>query len=78
MISVSYGANDVGSKDFLPFPKFGLEFIEFHTIRVLRDFIPGSGSPSGGGPNEEVVTEYILGHKRSVIGMDAVDESVKS
>ena len=60
MISVSYGANDVGSKDFLPFPKLRHEFIEFHTVRVLGYFTAGSSSPSGGGPNKEVVTEYIF------------------
>ena len=78
MISVSYGANDIGSKEFFPFLELGLEFIEFHTIWVLVDLISGTGSPSGGGPNEKVVTEYILGHKRSIIGMDSVNECVKS
>ena len=78
MIPVSYGANDIGSKEFFPFLELGLEFIEFHSIWVLVDLISGSGSPSVGGPNEEVVTEFILGHKRGILGMDSVNECVKS
>ena len=60
MISVSYCANDIGSKDFLPFLELGFEFVHFHSIWVLIDLIPRTGSPSGGGPNKEVVTEYIF------------------
>ena len=75
---VSYGANYVGSKEFFPFLELGLVFIEFHSIWVLDDLISGSSSPSVGGPNEEVVTKFIFGHKRGIIGMDAVRECVKS
>jgi hypothetical protein len=78
VIPVSYGANDIGSKEFLPFLELRLKFIEFHTIGVLVNFISGMGSPSVGGPNKEMITKYILGHKWSVIGMDAVKECVKS
>ena len=46
MISISYCANDIGSKQFFPFLELGLEFIEFHSIWVLVDLISGSGSPS--------------------------------
>jgi lysophospholipase L1-like esterase len=77
MISVSYGANDIGPKDFLPFLELGHEFIKFHSIWVLIDLISRTGSPSVGCPNEEVVTKYIFGHKRGVIRMEAVIEYVK-
>ena len=77
MISVSYGANDICSKDFLPFLELGLEFNKFHSIWVLIDLISRTGSPSFGCPNEEVVTKFIFGHKRGVIGMDTVIECVK-
>ena len=60
MISVSYCANDIGSKDFLLFLELGLKFIHFHSIWVLIDLISRTGSPSVGGPNKEVVTEYIF------------------
>ena len=78
VIPVSYGANDIGSKEFFPFLELGLEFIEFHTIWVLVDLISGTGSPSVGGSNKEVVTKYILRHKWGVVWMDSVNESVKS
>ena len=78
MISVFYGAKDIGSKEFLPFLELGLEFIEFHSIWVRVDLISSSSSPSFGGLNEEVVTEFILGHKRGILGMDSVNECVKS
>ena len=60
------------------FLNLGLEFIEFHFIWVLDDLISGSSSPCVGDPNEEVITEFILGHKRSIIGLDSVNECVKS
>jgi hypothetical protein len=60
------------------FLNLGLEFIEFHSIWVLDDLISSSSSPSVGDPNEDVVTEFILGHKRGIIGMDLVNECVKS
>ena len=75
MVSVSYCAYNIGSKDFLPFLELGQEFIKFHSIWVLIDLITRTGSPSVGCPNEEVVTKFIFGHKRGVIGMDAVTES---
>ena len=77
MISVSYGANNIGSKDFLSFLELGQEFIKFHSIWVLIDLITHTGSPRVGCPNKEVVTKYIFGYKRGVIGMDAVIECVK-
>ena len=60
------------------FLNLGLDFIEFHSIWIFINLITGSSSPSVGGPNEEVVTEFILGHKRSIIGMYSVNECVKS
>ena len=78
VIPVSYGANDIASKEFFPFHELEIEFIEFHSIWVLVDLISGSSSPSVGGLNEEVVTKFIFGHKRGIIGMDAVNECVKS
>ena len=60
MISVSYGANDIGSKEFLSFLESGLEFIKFHSIWVLIDLISRTGSPSVGCPNKVVLTKYIF------------------
>ena len=77
MVSVSYSAYNIGSKDFLPFLELGQEFIKFHSIRILLDLISPTGSPSVGCPNKEVVTKYIFGHKRGVVRMDAVIECVK-
>ena len=60
MVTVPYCANDIGSKDFLPFLELGLEFIHFYSIWVLFDLISRTGSPSVGCPNKEVVTKYIF------------------
>lgn len=67
MVSVSYSAYNIGSKDFLPFLELGQEFIKFHSIWILFDLISPTGSPSGGSPNKEVVSEDIFGHKRGII-----------
>ena len=60
MVTVPYCANDIGSKDFLLFLELRFKFIHFHSIWVLIDLIPRTGSPSGGGPNKEVVTENVF------------------
>ena len=77
MITVSYCANDICSKDFLLFLELGQEFIKFHSIWILIDLISRTGSPSIGCPNKEMVTEYIFGHERGIIRMETVIEGVK-
>ena len=77
MVSVSYGAYNIGSKNFLPFLELGQEFIKFHSIWILLNLIPPTGSPSGGSPNKKVVTEDIFGYKRGVIRMVTVIECIK-
>ena len=78
MIPISYGAYDISPRNFLSFFKLGLKLIEFHTIRFLADFISRASSPSIRGSNKEMLTEYILANKRSVIRMDAVNDRVKN
>ena len=63
MVPISYGANDVGTKDFFPFLKLWHKFIKFHSVWIFWNRIPGSGSPSVSGSNKEMVAKNIFGNK---------------